>query len=236
MRHQGLGSGDVFAIHKRGGPPRLHPRGPWPVQLRLDTRYTSDEYVSGQGWRDARLAICPRHPGGGCGFRRRGTYACKSPSGTQVARWYCRQSHQTFSLLPDCLAARLPGTLVEVESVVLAVEQAPSLWSAVDRLRPDADFPSAIVWTRRRVRAVRRCLRALRGLMPQTFAAAPITLSAFAEALGVEPVLPALRATASDYLHHLPSPLGFRRRIVVGGEVISSVQQPIGPDPPDNCV
>jgi hypothetical protein len=35
-----------------------------------------------------------------------------------VARWYCRKAHQTFSLLPDCLAARLSGALVEVETVV----------------------------------------------------------------------------------------------------------------------
>ena len=31
----------------------------------------------------------------------------KTPRGTRIARWYCPQSHTTFSLLPDCLAARL---------------------------------------------------------------------------------------------------------------------------------
>ena len=48
---------------------------------------------------------------------RHGTYAPKTPAGTQVARWYCRESHTTFSLPPDCLAARLPGTLTELEKV-----------------------------------------------------------------------------------------------------------------------
>ena len=34
----------------------------------------------------------------------------KTPRGTRVARWYCPQSRTTFSLLPDCLAARLDAT------------------------------------------------------------------------------------------------------------------------------
>ena len=42
----------------------------------------------------------------------------------QIARWYCRESHTTFSLLPDCLAARLLGELDEVEEVVAHAEQA----------------------------------------------------------------------------------------------------------------
>ena len=46
-----------------------------------------------------------------CSFARHGTYMRKTPRGTRVARWYCPQSRTTFSLLPDCLAARLPGTL-----------------------------------------------------------------------------------------------------------------------------
>jgi hypothetical protein len=66
-------------------------------------------------------------PNGGCGFARHGTYYARgTPPGTEIARWYCLTGHCTFSLLPDCLAARLPGTLAEVESVVRAVEQAPT--------------------------------------------------------------------------------------------------------------
>ncbi|MCH7766403.1 MAG: polyprenyl synthetase family protein [Acidobacteria bacterium] len=32
-----------------------------------------------------------------------------SPPGARIARWYCRREPCTFSLLPDCLAARLCG-------------------------------------------------------------------------------------------------------------------------------
>jgi hypothetical protein len=213
----------------------LHPCGPWPVQLRFPTGYTGEDYVSCQGWREARLERCPRHPGGGCGFRRHGTYARKSPPDTRVARWYCRQAHQTFSLLPDCLAARLPGALVEVEQVVRRVEQACSLEAAADALRPDIELPGATRWTRRRVRAVHLGLTALRGLMPERFSSIPATVRAFAAAAGTEPVLPALRAMASAYLAHLPAPLGFHHRRVADGEPGVAAQQPMGPDPPPSC-
>ena len=57
---------------------------------------------------------CPNHPRGECLLARHGTYARKRPAGMQIARWYCGESHTTFSLLPDCLAARLPRTLTEL--------------------------------------------------------------------------------------------------------------------------
>jgi hypothetical protein len=101
--------------------------GRWPVQLRYACELTGEEYVSQGAWRKASLPRCPLHPKGGCGFARHGTYARVTPPGTQIARWYCPAGHRTFSLLPDCLAARLSGTLAEVEAVVRAVEQAPSL-------------------------------------------------------------------------------------------------------------
>ncbi|MDE0442808.1 MAG: hypothetical protein OXL38_11875, partial [Gammaproteobacteria bacterium] len=77
----------------------------------MRTGLSGEQYVKAQGWRHATLARCPNHPGGGCSLARHGTYARKTPPGTRVARWYCPESHTTFSLLPDCLAARLPGTL-----------------------------------------------------------------------------------------------------------------------------
>jgi hypothetical protein len=202
------------------------------VQLRFDSGYTSEEYVSAEGWREARLSRCPRHPGGGCGFTRHGTYRRKTPLGALVARWYCRKAHETFSALPDCLAARLPGALLEVETVVRAVEAAPSVEAAADVLRPDIELPGAVRWTRRRVRAVHRSLSTLRGLLPQTFASCPSTLTAFAERLGVALALPALRAVAADFLHELPAPLGLQPRLGRGGEVARAHQQPMGPDPP----
>lgn len=172
------------------------------------------------------------HPQGGCGFARHGTYGRKSPPGARIARWYCRKAPETFSLLPECLAARLPGTLAGVEAVVRAAEQAPSLEAAADRLRPDIELPGAVRWTRRRVRAVHAALSALRGVEPERFAWCPATLGAFGEVLGVEAVLVELREVAGEWLHVLPPPLGLQPRPVRGGEAVSLRQQPMGPDPP----
>jgi len=205
------------------------------VQLRFQTGLTSEEYVSRQGWREATLERCPAHPGGGCGLARHTSYSRVSPPGTRIARWYCRKAHQTFSLLPDCLAARLPGALGEVEAVVLAVEQAPSLESAADVLRPDIELPGAVRWTRRRVRAVHRTLNVLRGLRPEPFASCPATLSAYRVRLGVESVLATLREVAGTFLHELPAPVGFRARRHTGDETRLALQHEVGPDPPSSA-
>jgi hypothetical protein len=78
------------------------------------------------------------------------------PPGTRIARWYCRQGHSTFSLLPDHLAARFPGTLAQIEEVVAAVERAPSLEAAANTLRTDdVSLATALRWIHRRVRLVR---------------------------------------------------------------------------------
>lgn len=113
--------------------------GRWPVQLRYACALTGAQYVTQQAWEQASLPRCPLHPQGGCGLARHGTYRRVSPPGTRVAHWYCRRGHRTFSLLPDCLAARLSGTLSEVEAVVRAVEQAASLEAACQDLRPDIE-------------------------------------------------------------------------------------------------
>jgi hypothetical protein len=52
------------------------------------------------------------------GQARHGTYSRKFPIGIKIARWYCRKGCITISKLPDCLSSRLPGTLIEVETVV----------------------------------------------------------------------------------------------------------------------
>ncbi len=202
------------------------------MQLRFETGLTSEEYVSRQAWREARLERCPLHPGGGCGLARHGTYERVQPPGARVARWRCPQGHCTFSLLPDCLAARLPGALAEVEAVVAAVEAAPSLEAAADVLRPDIELPGAMRWTRRRVQRVHAALHRLRGVDPEHFAGWPPLVSAWRAGLGVEPVLPALRAIAVAHLHELPAPLGFSNRLRRGGESHRTFQHPMGPDPP----
>lgn len=182
------------------------------MQRRFECSLTGEGYVRQEAWRDASLPRCPRHPKGGCGFSRHGTYERVSPPGTRIARWYCRAGHCTFSRLPDCLAARLSGTLAEVEVVVCAVEQAAGLEAAGEGLRLDIGRPGALRWVPRGVQAVHAALHLLKGLLPELFAAGPATLTAFAEHLGVGAVLRALRQIAAAFLHRLPAPLGFRPR------------------------
>ena len=156
------------------------PPGRGRVQLRLRTGLAGEQYVKAQGWRHATLARCPHHPGGGCSLARHGTYARKTPAGTRIARWYCPESHTTFSLLPDCLAARLPGTLANVEDAVATAEDAASVAAAAATLRAGRSEPAgAMRWLRRRIRLVTRALNAVRGLLPERFVGCAATVPAF---------------------------------------------------------
>ena len=202
------------------------------MQLRFSTGYTSTDYVTQEAWQEASLERCPLHPNGGCGFARHGTYGRVSPPGTRIARWYCPEGHQTFSLLPDCLAARLSGTLAEVEAVVDQLEQAPSAEAAVEELRVEIELPGVLRWLRRRAQAVHSSLNLLKGLMPERFSECQPTLASFRHALDVEGVLVALREIAADYLTWLPAPLGFRPPSPRGGELKNGSQHRAGPDPP----
>ncbi len=202
------------------------------MQLRLDSHLTGEEYVTQKAWRNASLACCPLHPSGGCGFARHGTYERLSPPGTLIARWYCPQGHRTFSLLPDCRAARLPGTLAEVEAVVAQVEHASSLEAACSDLRLEIELPGALRWLRRRVQAIHTSLTTLKGLLPAHFGGCEPTLASFAERLGVDGVLPVLRQIAAVYLMWLPAPLGFAPRPWCGATPDHADQHPVGPDPP----
>lgn len=204
-----------------------------PVQLRFRTGLTSEEYVTRQAWREASLPCCPLHPRGGCDFARHGTYERVDPPGTRIARWYCPQAHCTFSLLPDHLATRFPGTLGEIEQVVAEVEQARSLEAAADRLRrDDITLPSAIRWTRRRVCLVRALLAILGGLFPERLLGCAPTLNAFRTRLACEQVLVQLRDIAHVHLHALPRPLGFRPTPSASGYHKTAHQHHTGPDPP----
>jgi hypothetical protein len=173
------------------------------------------------------------HPRGGCGFAQHGTYERKSPPGTHIARWYCPQGHCTFSLLPDHLAARFPGTLSEIEQVVVTVEQAKSVEAAADALRSDpVTLTSAVRWVRRRVRLVRALLTIMVGLFPQSLLGCVPTIGALRTRLSCAQVLLLLRDLAQFHLQTLACPLGFRRPSHPGGEYQSGIQQRMGPDPP----
>jgi hypothetical protein len=202
------------------------------VQLRFDCSLTGEEYVRQEAWRDASLPRCPLHPQGGCGFARHGTYERVSPPGTLISRWYCRAGHRTFSVLPDCLAARLSGTLSEVETVVRAAEQAAGLEAACQGLRLDIELPGALRWVRRRVQAVHASLLLLKGLLPELFSSCEPTLAGFAQRLGIASVLPVLRQIAEPFLQRLPAPLGFSPRGRRHGDQVPTSQHRGGADPP----
>jgi hypothetical protein len=202
------------------------------VQFRYAFEDTGEEYVSQQGWLSASLARCPLHPQGGCRFARHGTYERVSPPGTLITRYYCPEGHRTFSLLPDCFAARLSGQLSEVEAVVRAVEQAPSQAAACAQLRLDIELPGVERWVARRVASVHTALHLLRGLLPEVFGGCALTLTAFGERLGVAEVLVALRGIAEAFLANLPKPLGFVPRRRPGGGRSSARQHCVGADPP----
>jgi hypothetical protein len=204
-----------------------------PVQLRFETGLTGADYVTREAWREPRLSRCPLHPRGSCGFARHGTYERKTPAGTLIARWYCPQGHRTFSLLPDHLAARFPGTLSEIEQVVATVEQAKSVEAAADALRRDpVTLPSAIRWVRRRVRLVRALLTIVVGMLPQWLLGCVPTVAALRARFACLQVLVALRERANAHLQALARPLGFWHPPYPAGERQSDIQQRMGPDPP----
>lgn len=129
----------------------------------------------------------------------------------RVARYYCPTAHETFSLLPDCLASHFPGDLAAIERVVAAVEGARSVEAAADVLRPDITLASAVRWLRRRVTPVRLALLAVVTLVPDLFTG-DACLAAVRATLGVSPALVALRAQVAPHLAGLPTPLGFGPR------------------------
>jgi hypothetical protein len=158
------------------------------------------------------------------------------PAGIRVARLRCPKGRVTISLLPDFLAARLSGTLAEVEQVVEAAEAAASCEEAAGQVRPaDAvgavTLPSALRWLRRRLLPVRAALLGLVTLLPELFGCAP-TVAAVRERLGVAEVLVTLRALAVRELAALTAPLGFRARAAGARSLRSAPPHEVGPDPP----
>jgi hypothetical protein len=149
----------------------------------------------------------------------------------QVSRWYCRDSHQTFSLLPDCMSSRLTGSLDEVEQVVVTVEESPSIEAAAGKLRPDIDLPGAVRWVRRRLQGIRASLLILLTVLPGRLGTSAQIVDV-RKVLQTERCLVSLREVGSEHLSSLPRPLGFRpwRERTFEGE--RPVQHKTGPDPP----
>lgn len=200
------------------------------VQLRHRTKLTSEEYVTQKAWRQASLECCPLHPLGGCDFVRHGTYGRAQPPGMRVARWYCRDARTTFSLLPDCMAARLVGSLDEVEQVAAAAES-QGIEAAAQDLRTEIALPGAMRWIRRRRDAVRSGLLALITALPFRLGTSP-SVHAVRGVLLTDRALVAVREIGADHLPALARPLGFRRCGHVRVKRDSVIQHERGPDPP----
>lgn len=201
------------------------------MQLRFETQLTSTEYVTRQAWRQATLERCPLHPREACGVSRHGAYDRVEPPGARVVRFYCRAGQTTFSLLPDCLAARLSSSQDEVEQVVVAAEKARSLEIAAAKLRPDIELPGALRWLRRRLGPVRATVLALVTLVP-SLQGLPAQLVSVRRALGTKRALVAIRSIADAHLRVLAPPIGFGPRLGARRRKRRRVQQETGPDPP----
>ena len=122
---------------------------------------TSEDYVATQAWRSASLEICPVHGIGCRSLVRHGTYSRYTPFGpAKIVRCYCPRVPRTFSLLPDCFAAGLSGTLSDLEAAVEATETAPCLQAAARavRPRPAVSLAANRRWLKRRQVLVLACL------------------------------------------------------------------------------
>lgn len=160
---------------------------------------------------------------------RHGTYPRRTPSGMRITRYYCPTAHETFSLLPDCLASHFPGALEAIEHVVARVETARSIEAAADLLRPDITLPSAVRWVRRRLMPIRRALLAIVTLLPDLFTG-DARLAIVRLALATPSALVALRTHAAPYMATLPTPLGFHPRSSRRDTRLSAVPHGLGAD------
>jgi len=208
------------------------------VVVRYATTLTSEQYVTQQAWRTATLKRCPVHPEGGCGLGGHGSYPRVRPAGIRVARLRCPKAGVTISLLPDFLAARMTGTLREVEDVVATAERAQSREAAAGQLRPADEaeavtLPSALRWLRRRLAPVRAALLAAVTLLPELTGCAP-TVAAVRERLGVEEVLMDLRSRTMGPLRALRAPVGLCARARRATRPRQPAPHEVGPDPPES--
>lgn len=202
------------------------------MQFRFAIDLTAEEYVRKEAWKDIIISKCPIHPGRGCKVSSHGTYDRVEPVGSKIPRFFCHSETRTCSLLGDCFSSRLPGTLIDVETVVSMVEEAIARDTAQSVQRPldeKISFASLDIatvagelnveqrlfdlaidfrWLNRRVEYVRNNLTAMVALFPQRFKDCLPSLSSFRRVLEQEPVLIQLRTIAEEKLHQTPRPLG----------------------------
>jgi len=149
----------------------------------------------------------------------------------RVARWYCPKAQMTFSLLPDCMCARMGGSLDETERVV-ALSDTIGVEKAAMELRVDeVELPGALRWLRRRRQGVRAALLALITALPGQLGSVG-EIDAVRSALNVPRALVALREIGAAHLHSLPAPLGFGRRVATRTKRGNRSQHETGTDRP----
>jgi hypothetical protein len=194
------------------------------LQIPLRTLSSVETYIANQEWRHACLPRCPSHPSGGCSYARHGSYTRLNPPGIRIARWYCPEGRRTFSLLPDFMAAKLPGLLEHIEDAVATAFSAKSMEAAADALRGlDVTLPSALRWLHRRVRAVKAAVDAVSRQKRSN--SSIVTRESVARiGRGQHLLLGLRRSLWPQFLNSLPAPLGFRVSFRAG------IQQDMGPD------
>jgi hypothetical protein len=206
------------------------------VILRVESELTSKDYITQRGWESTNLAQCPLHPRGGCGIRRHTSYTRRNPAGLVVPRWYCREGHTTFSLVPDFAASRVSDSLPAIEATVLAFEAQRAAGATVagiaESLRPDIELQGAVRWLARRRVWVAAALTLLVGIAPQVLAGLEQNLTCARTRLATPCVLVRVRKIAAVQLPYAPAPLGFSRLRSKWKKKRQGVQHKTGADPP----
>ena len=84
----------------------------------------------------------------------------------RIARWYCRKSQMTFSLLPECFASGIPGSLSAMEEAVARLEADPEATAVALQMHPDprVGAKTACRWLQRRKERVHTALGTAKGL------------------------------------------------------------------------
>ena len=138
----------------------------------------------------------------------------------------------TFSLLPDCLSARLGGSLDEAERAVV-MSESEGVEAAAQALRVDEiELPGALRWLGRRRRGVHAAVLALVTAMPGQLGTVA-EVQAIRSLLGTDRALVALREIGAAHLHALPHPVGFNPVCAQRAEGGRPLQHATGPDPPE---
>ena len=179
------------------------------IQFRSATKSSVGEYIDTKGWRLASSPPCQCGKGEDCVMTFHGTYARKHPEYMEVPRWRCRLADTTFSKLPDCLAAQMPGALQHLEDIVVAWSGGASLASLAREFFSRSSTSAGRRHVKRTILAVERCLRPVPGLRPDLFSGFPVGLMAMREQLGTTSLLVDLREQCEPLLPVLRRPLGF---------------------------